>query len=52
MSHDRRYHAGDLIFSEGDSKTEMLVVLRGSVTIGQQTGAGEKSYVSTWKSDW
>ena len=40
---ERRYHAGELIFAEGDSKTEMLVVLRGSVTIRQQTGAGEKS---------
>jgi SulP family sulfate permease len=38
-----RYQAGELIFAEGDSKTEMLVVLCGSVTIRQQTGAGEKS---------
>ncbi|MGB5742081.1 MAG: SulP family inorganic anion transporter [Sedimenticolaceae bacterium] len=30
---EQRYQAGELIFAEGDSKTEMLVVLRGSVTI-------------------
>jgi len=39
---ERHYQADELIFAEGDSKTEMLVVLHGSVTIRQQTGAGGK----------
>jgi SulP family sulfate permease len=40
---ERYYQSGELIFAEGDSKTEMLIVLRGAVTIRQQIGAGEKS---------
>jgi SulP family sulfate permease len=39
---ERHYQTGELIFAEGDSKTEMLVVLCGSVTIRQQTGSGDK----------
>jgi CRP-like cAMP-binding protein len=40
---ERHYQAGELIFAEGDSKTEMLVVLHGFVTIRQQTGAGGRA---------
>jgi CRP-like cAMP-binding protein len=36
------YTAGDLIFREGDSDSGMLLVLRGSVTIGQEAGSNGK----------
>lgn len=34
-----RYVAGDVIFREGDRDSAMLLVLSGSVTIGQETGS-------------